>query len=50
MNISIDKSGNLLLNKKSLNYQDSKDKVVDLVDESKNLVVLNADKIILMIM
>ena len=44
VNISIDKSGNLFINKKSIKYQDLKDKVVDLVDESKNLVVLNADK------
>ena len=44
VNISIDKSGNLFINRKSVKYQDLKDKVVDLVDESKNLVVLNADK------
>ena len=44
VNISIDKSGNLFINKKSIKYQDLKDKVVDLVDESKNLVVLNADE------
>ncbi len=44
VNISIDKSGNLFINKKSIAYQNLKDKVVDLVDESKNLVVLNADK------
>ena len=44
VNISIDKSGNLFINKKSIKYQDLKDTVVDLVDESKNLVVLNADK------
>ena len=44
VNISIDKSGNLFINKKSIKYQDLRDKVVDLVDENKNLVVLNADK------
>ena len=44
INISIDKSGNLFINKKSIKFQDLKDNVVDLVDESKNLVVLNADK------
>ena len=44
VNISIDKSGNLFINKKSITYQNLKDKVVDLVDESKNLVVLNADE------
>ena len=44
INISIDKSGNLFINKKSIKFQDLKDNVVNLVDESKNLVVLNADK------
>ena len=44
VNISIDKSGNLFINKKSIKFQDLKDNVVNLVDESKNLVVLNADK------
>ena len=44
INISIDKSGNLFINKKSIKFQDLKDNVVDLVDESKNLVVLNADE------
>ena len=44
VNISIDKSGNLFINKKSIKYLDLKDKVVDLLNESKNLVVLNADK------
>ena len=44
VNISIDKSGNLFINKKSIRFQDLKDNVVNSVDESKNLVVLNADK------
>ena len=44
INISIDKSGNLFINKKSIKFQDLKYNVVNLVDESKNLVVLNADK------
>ena len=44
VNISIDKSGNLFINKKSIKFQDLKDNVVNLVDESKNLVVLNADE------
>ena len=44
VNISIDKSGNLFINKKRLKYLELKDKVVDLVDESNNLVVINADK------
>ena len=42
--ISIDKSGNLFINKKGIKFQDLKDNVVNLVDESKNLVVLNADE------
>ena len=42
VNISIDKSGNLFVNKKSIKFQDLKDNVANLVDESKNLVVLNA--------
>ena len=44
VNISIDKSGNLFIDKKSIKFQDLKDNVVNLVDESKNLVVLNADE------
>ena len=44
VNISIDKSGNLFINKKSIKFQDLKYNVVNLVDESKNLVVLNADE------
>ena len=44
INISIDKSGNLFINKKSIKFQDLKYNLVNLVDESKNLVVLNADE------
>ena len=44
VNISIDKSGNLFINKKRTQLQDLKSKVIDLINESKNLVVLNADK------
>ena len=44
VNVSIDKAGNLFINKKSIKYQELKDMVVDLVGESKNLVVLNADE------
>ena len=44
VNISIDKGGNLFLNKNRINLQDIKDKVVNLTNENKNLVVLNADK------
>ena len=42
--ISIDKSGNLFINKKGIKFQDLKDNVVNLVDESENVVVLNADE------
>ena len=44
VNISIDKSGNLFINKKRIKFQDIKVKVVNLTNENKNLVVLNADK------
>ena len=44
VNISIDKSGNLFINKKRIKFQDIKVKVVHLTNENKNLVVLNADK------
>ena len=44
INISIDKGGNLFLNKNRIKLQDIKDKVVNLTNENKNLVVLNADK------
>ena len=44
INISIDKGGNLFLNKNRIKLQDLKDKVVILTKENKNLVVLNADK------
>ena len=44
VNISIDKSGNLFINNKSIKFQDLKDNVVNLVDESKYLVVLHADE------
>ena len=44
VNISIDKGGNLFINKKRIKLQDIKVKVVNLTNENKNLVVLNADK------
>ena len=44
INISIDKAGNLFINKKRTQLQDLKVKVVNLTNESNNLVVLNADK------
>ena len=42
--ISVDKAGNLFINKKSTQLQNLKVKVIDLTNESKNLVILNADK------
>ena len=44
VNISIDKAGNLFINKRNIKLQDLKVKVVNLTDEGKNLLVLNADK------
>tara|TARA_B100000945_G_scaffold77390_1_gene59725 strand:- start:247 stop:651 length:405 start_codon:yes stop_codon:yes gene_type:complete len=44
INITIDKSGSLFINKKNIKLQDLKVKVVDLIDESKDLVIINADK------
>ena len=42
--VSIDKSGNLFLNKIRTELQDLKFKLVYLTNENKNLVVLNVDK------
>ena len=44
INISIDKSGNLFINKIRTELQDLKVKLVNLTNENKNLVVLNADE------
>ena len=44
INLSIDKAGNLFINKRNIQLQNLKVKVVHLTDESKNLVILNADK------
>ena len=44
VNISIDKSGNLFINKIRTELQDLKVKLVNLTNENKNLVLLNADK------
>ena len=46
INISIDKSGNLFINNQSVKLQNLQKKVVNLSDQSNNLVVLNADKAI----
>ena len=42
--VSIDKSGNLFINKIRIELQDLKVKLVNLNNENKNFVVLNADK------
>jgi len=42
--ISIDKSGNLFINKLRTELQDMKLKVVNLTNVNNNLVILNADK------
>ena len=44
INISIDKSGNLFINKLRTELQDMKLKVVNLTNVNNNLVILNADK------
>ncbi|WP_269611274.1 ExbD/TolR family protein [Prochlorococcus marinus] len=44
VNISIDKLGNIFINKESIKFEDLKVKVVNLIDETQNLIVLNADK------
>ena len=44
INISIDKSGNLFINKIRTELQDLKVKLVNLTNENKNLVLLNVDK------
>ena len=44
INISIDKYGNLFINKIRTELQDLKVKLVNLTNENKDLVVLNADK------
>ena len=44
INITIDKTGNLFINKNNLKLQDLKENLINLLDESKNLVILNADK------
>ena len=44
VNITIDKAGNLFINKLRTELQDMKVRVIDLTNKNKNLVVLNADK------
>tara|TARA_B100000214_G_C23965186_1_gene627338 strand:- start:854 stop:1258 length:405 start_codon:yes stop_codon:yes gene_type:complete len=42
--ISIDKSSNLFINSKIVELEDLKELIINLTDESNNVVVLNADK------
>ena len=44
VNISIDKSGDLFINKKNIQLHDLKGMVVNLIDKSKDIVIINADK------
>ena len=44
VHISIDKDGNLFINKKRTKLEDFKVNVLNLTNESNNLVVLNADE------
>ncbi len=42
--ISIDKLGNLFVNKKKILLEDLKNYIINLIDQKSNVVVLNADK------
>ena len=44
INISIDKSGKLFINKNIIQFEDLKPNVLKLTNKSMNLVVLNADR------
>tara|TARA_B100000579_G_C22108325_1_gene521941 strand:- start:14 stop:442 length:429 start_codon:yes stop_codon:yes gene_type:complete len=44
INISIDKFGNIFIKKDNIKLEDLKTEVLNLIDETKNLIVLNADK------
>ena len=44
INISIDKFGNLFINKNITQFEDLKLRVIKLTDKDKNNIVLNADK------
>ena len=44
INITIDKTGNLFINKKNLKLQELKEHVINTLDESNYLVILNADR------
>ena len=44
MKVSIDKFGNLFLDNENIQIEDLKVKVLNLIDESQNLIILNADK------
>tara|TARA_Y100001968_G_C18753902_1_gene434606 strand:+ start:61 stop:465 length:405 start_codon:yes stop_codon:yes gene_type:complete len=44
ISISIDKSGNLFINKQNIKLQDLKEEVLNSIGKTNNLVILNADK------
>ena len=44
INISIDKVGNLFLNKDNIQLEELKAKVVNLMNESNSILIINADK------
>ena len=44
VNISIDKSGNLFINRENIQFHELKGKVINKIDENQKLVILNADK------
>tara|TARA_Y100001968_G_scaffold135131_1_gene123300 strand:+ start:3837 stop:4247 length:411 start_codon:yes stop_codon:yes gene_type:complete len=44
INISIDNVGNLFINKRNIQLDDLKSKIINLTDISNNIIVINADK------
>ena len=44
INVSIDKSGNIYINKNIILFEELKTKLLKFTDKSENLIVLNADK------
>ena len=44
VNISIDKSGNIFINKENIELDELNAKILNLIDKSMNTIILNADK------
>ena len=44
VNVSIDKAGSLFINKKRIQLQELRSKILFFTDKSKNIVIINADK------